>query len=436
MLRRAAISLAIASLGAPMAPSVALARPVLDRAARCLEKMPVCVDPAAREALSPSDARALARRIRQEGAGPMFIAVLPDAARREAGGSAVGVIRALHDRLGPPGTYAVVVGNSFRAGTTTPGLHVAPLADEAFSEHQGEGVAAVLADFVDRVGEAKSSGLVGAPSADGGSSGDGGDSGTLLLIALGVVGVGGAALLVVGRRRRRLREERELAEVKHVARDDLVGLGDDIRALDLDVEMPGADPAAKADYQRAVELYDRANSGFESARRPQDLAPVTRALEEGRWAMTSARERLAGREPPERRPPCFFDPRHGPSVRDVEWAPPGGTPRPVPACAADAQRVESGEDPAVREIDVRGNRVPYWNAPAYYGPWSGGYFGGFGGGFLGGLLAGELLGGGWGWGGQDVFVENVYGDDGEDGGDFGGDGGGDFGGGDFGGGDF
>ena len=34
---------------------------------------------------------------------------------------------------------------------------------------------------------------------------------------------------------------------------------------------------------------------------------------------------LDGRKPPERRPPCFFDPRHGPSSRDVEWAPPGGT---------------------------------------------------------------------------------------------------------------
>src|SRR3712207_7562347 len=42
---------------------------------------------------------------------------------------------------------------------------------------------------------------------------------------------------------------------------------------------------------------------------------------------------------------CFFDPRHGPSARDVEWAPPGGAPRLVPACAADAVRIEDGEDP-------------------------------------------------------------------------------------------
>ena len=197
-----------------------------------------------------------------------------------------------------------------------------------------------------------------------------------------------------------------------MARDDLVALGDDIRALDLDVEMPGVDPTAKADYQRAVELYDQANTAFERARRPQDLAPVTRALEEGRFAMTSARARLNGEPPPERRPPCFFDPRHGPSTRDVQWAPENGTPRPVPACEVDALRVEAGLDPQAREIDVGGRRVAYWNAPAYYGPWSGGFFGGFGGGgFLGGLFAGEMLGG---WGGQDVFVENSYYGDGGD----------------------
>jgi len=72
------------------------------------------------------------------------------------------VLRALHDRQGRSGTYAVVVGRSFRAGTTN-GFHAAPLADEAFSEHQGEGVAAVLADFVDRVAEAKSSGSAPVP---------------------------------------------------------------------------------------------------------------------------------------------------------------------------------------------------------------------------------------------------------------------------------
>jgi hypothetical protein len=126
---------------------------------------------------------------------------------------------------------------------------------------------------------------------------------------------------------------------------------------------------------------------------------------------------------PERRPACFFDPRHGPSVRDVEWAPPGGQQRSVPACAACALRVEEGEEPQSRQVLVGGAATPYWAA----GPAFGGYFGGF----FPGLLLGELVGGvgGFGWGGPASVDQG-----GPDVGDFGG-GTGDFGGGDFGGGD-
>ena len=95
---------------------------------------------------------------------------------------------------------------------------------------------------------------------------------------------------------------------------------------------------------------------------PRDLEPVGAAVEEGRYAMACARARLEGRELPERTAPCFFDPRHGPSAREVEWSPPYGQPRNVPACEADAQRVERGEDPEAREITLGGRRMPYWDA--------------------------------------------------------------------------
>ncbi|MGZ4403106.1 MAG: hypothetical protein ACXVRI_09715, partial [Gaiellaceae bacterium] len=171
------------------------------------------------------------------------------------------------------------------------------------------------------------------------------------------------------------------------------------------------------------------------------LEAVTSALEEGRWHMSSAEALLERRNPPERRPPCFFDPRHGPSTRDVEWTPPGGTPRKVPACEADAQAVERGTQPASREVMAGGRMVPYWSAPPYFGPWAGGYFMPFGGtGFLSGLFVGELLGGafgGWGygsWGGAGTAGGFGNWNDGGGGGgsDFGG--GMSFGGGDFGGG--
>ena len=380
--------------------------------------------------LPPDEAAQVAREIDKRNAGPLYIVVMPSAAADAFGGDAIGVLREIQSRLRRPGTYAGIIGTHFRAGATggiLPKGEAAKLARKAFRAHQDEGAAAVLTDFVDRVGSARNG---------GGSSGGGrgGGVGTQTLITLGLLAAAGGAWFVSRRNRRR----RELDEVKAVAREDLVALGDDVRALDVDVAMPNASAEAKDHYNEAVEIYSRTDQALDGARRAEDLEPISSELERGRYEMEAAKALLAGRRAPERRPPCFFDPRHGPSTRDVEWAPPGGTPRPVPACEADALRVEQGLDPNVREIDYAGQRVPYWAAPAVYTPFFGGFYGGFGG-FLPGLLVGEMLGGGFGgWGGG-----SDPGSWGGDGGDFGGgdpgdfgDGGGDFGGGDFGGGDF
>jgi hypothetical protein len=272
----------------------------------------------------------------------------------------------------------------------------------------------------------------------------------LILIVAGVV----FAIIFVSRRRKR-RKEQELAELKQSVYEDVTRLGEDISGLDLDVRDPNLDPAAREDYQRAMNSYDEAKAAADQARRPEDMRRVTTALEDGRYYMTAVRARLEGRPAPERRAPCFFNPQHGPSVQDVSWAPPGGAPRSVPACAADAQRVLSGQDPDARLVSVGGYQRPYWDAGPMYAPYAGGYYSGFGGGdMLSGILIGTALGsmfgggfgGGWGGGGYDAGYaagydagnDNGGGDGGFDigGGDFGGFDGGDFGGGDFGGGDW
>jgi len=206
----------------------------------------------------------------------------------------------------------------------------------------------------------------------------------------------------------------EFEDVKRAAREDLLALADQIRELDIEIELPGVNSTARADYARALDLYERAARAFDRARGPADLRAVSAALEEGRFAMVSARARLEGREPPERRPPCFFDPRHGPSVREVEWAPPYGALRRVPVCAADAIRIEEGVEPHAREVPVGGRRVPYWDAPVVYAPYAGGYFGGFAG-VLPGLLFGSMLGSAFGvgaaelgWGGADTLGEGEF----------------------------
>src|SRR3954467_14567518 len=261
----------------------------------------------------------------------------------------------------------------------------------------------------------------------------------VVLLVLVLLVAGGVGAIIFVSRRRKQRKAKELAELKDSVYEDATRLGEDISALNLNVMDPNLDPAARDDYQRAMDSYDRAKAAAEGARRPEDMRQVTTALEDGRYYMTAVRARLNGDPVPERRAPCFFNPQHGPSVQDVSWAPPGGAPRSVPACADDAQRVLSGQDPDARMVSVGGYRRPYWDAGPAYAPYAGGYYSGFGGGdMLSGILIGTALGsmfgggfgGGWGGGGYDAGYAAGY-DAGNDGG--GGDSGFDIGGGDFGG---
>ncbi len=401
----------------------------IDEAVAALRLDPVYVDPSAELAIGAGDQSRLRRRIDTAGAGPVYIAILPGATESESGGDPDGVLQAIHDSLGRPGTYALVVGRHFRAGSEgvlDPGV-AGRLATEALDAHRSDGVTATLLDFVDRVADARQRG-----GGNGADEPSGGGSALIGLLIFGAI-----VFLAVRAVRRRRKNEAELGEVKAAAHEDLIALADDVQKLEEPVE---SNAKAKAEYTQALNSYEKASASYDRARRARELEAVTSALEEGRYHMAAAQALLDGRKPPERRAPCFFDPRHGPSVRDVEWAPPGGTPRKVPACGADAEAVEHGAEPASRRVMAGGRMVPYWNAPPYFGPWAGGYFMPFGGtGFLSGLFVGELLGGaygGWGygsWGGSGTA--GGFGDWSDTGGgssDFGG--GMSFGGGDFGGG--
>ncbi|MFI0773584.1 hypothetical protein [Streptomyces sp. NPDC021212] len=275
-----------------------------------------------------------------------------------------------------------------------------------------------------------------------------GSTGALgLLITLGiliVVGVGGTFL--VGRRvtRRRQQQERaRLEELRPVADEDITAFGEELTRIGFDPASPKADDAMREDYTRALDSYERAKTVMEKAQASRNVRDVSEALGDGRFSLATLEARLEGEPLPERRPPCFFDPRHGPSVEDRQWTPAGSTAeRTVPVCAADAARLDDGEQPMAREVETSAGRRPYWDAGPVYTPWAYGYFGGA---LLPGLLTGTLLG-------TALASPDAYGDyygagpagdfsggdhSGGDysGGDFGpGDFGGGFGGGDFGGG--
>ena len=204
----------------------------------------------------------------------------------------------------------------------------------------------------------------------------------MLLVLLGVAGVValgvGLALTLENRSQQRtLRSGLQLSEAKATSREDLDALASDLRNLNVDLQAEEAgNPEAVNQYTRAYEYLERAEEAFDRARSPADLAQVSSALESGQYAMAAARALFEGGDPPRRRPPCFFDTRHGPSVHDIGWEPPGGPPRPVPACRACMQQVANGVQPQPRRIRTALNRVPFYDAPPHFESWFGGYFGG------------------------------------------------------------
>src|SRR5699024_1722269 len=150
-------------------------------------------------------------------------------------------------------------------------------------------------------------------------------------------------------------------------------------------------PVGVHDYKQSLDSYDVAKETLEKVDEPSDIHNITEALEDGRYAAKCVRARVDGRPLPVRRPPCFFNPQHGPSVEDIDWAPVGGQLRPVPVCAADAERVAVGAEPAVRKVvtgDGRTRRA-YWEAGPAYAEYNRGYFNSYAG---SGLLPGVLMG--------------------------------------------
>lgn len=203
--------------------------------------------------------------------------------------------------------------------------------------------------------------------------------GGLIVLVLALLAVAG--VVVALRRRRRLsveRQARELEPVKKMAFEDVTALG--VELQDLDLELAGRElvQGANADYQRALDAYESAKTAADRIERPAQVQDVTKILDDGRYAAACVRARVGGEPLPQRRPACFFDPRHGLSVADVPFAPVGGAERQVPACALDADRVRAGAEPDSRQVMVGTQRVPYWQGGRAYQPYAAGYFGGFG----------------------------------------------------------
>lgn len=401
-IRRALIGpvlLLVAALLAVVAATAPGARAAggLDEAAAALTKGPVYVDPRMAGQFPKAQADALAKKIK-DADKPVFVAVLPRAAEYPPGT----LLRDLRTKTGISGVYAVELGNGFNAGAdprVMPHSAVQNLVGSV-KRSQYPDVGTRLNSFVDT---ALKSAHGRAPSSWGGSGGSGFDTGTA--IGLGVlVAVGGGGAYAIARRNRRRRAEEEraaLEDLRVVVDEDITAFGEELDRLDFHPGEPGADDAMRADYSHALDAYENAKTSMAAAGHPSEVRAVTQALEDGRFSLATLAARREGRPLPERRLPCFFDPRHGPSVADAAWAPEGGAQRTVPVCAADRSRLDDGREPLARTVRTASGDRPYWDAGPTYGPWAGGYFGG---GLLPGLLVGTLLG-------NVMFSTDAYGAD-------------------------
>jgi uncharacterized membrane protein YgcG len=300
----------------------------------------------------------------------------------------------------------------------------AGIATSVVDQHRADqDIFAALTDFVSDVQDQAS------PGSGGAAAGAPSHALRNVLITVGAIAVVAALGFFFIARPLRQRRQRELKDAKLAAQDDLIALSTGVTDHDADAAIRN-NPEAAEEQAAALAAYERGTTALDAARRPRDMGAVSRAIAEGQYHLASAEALAAGQPRPERRPPCFFDPRHGMSVTDAYWTPPDGGPgREVPVCSADAHQLERGIEPEMRKVEADGGRMDYVNAgfaPAYWGGF------GFGPGLFTGFLLGQALA-------PHAFFGGGYTGDGDPGGgDFGGGdfGGGDFGGGDFGGGDF
>jgi uncharacterized membrane protein YgcG len=384
----------------------------------CAAQQHVCVTGDGRSLISESQRAQLERQI---GGNDIYLAVA--ASGRSGYDSTMNeIIRALngHERF----TVGFLDSRLMHFGAYSKGMlpphAAADIATTAVARHQADqNVFAALTDFVGDVEQQAAAGSDGAAA--------GGPSHALrsFLIAAGVLlALGTLGFFLIGRPIRRRRAQ-ELQEAKAAAQDDLIALGTQVTGDNAGASARD-NPEAAEEQAAALSAYERGTAALDSARRVRDMGAVSRAIAEGQYRLACAEALAAGQPKPGRRASCFFDPRHGMSVSDVDWAPAdGGPPRSVPACSACAHQMERGIEPDMRTVQAGGSRVSYVNAG--FAP---GYWGGFG--FGPGLFTGFLLG-------EALAPHAMFADGGDDGsagpggGDFGG---GDFGGGDFGGGDF
>jgi len=242
--------------------------------ARDIEREIVFVSPKARPKVSTSEAGAVRLRIVKRAPGRIKVGVVPEDRAEEEGGVS-GLAAAVGRDLDFKGTLLIVAGSNAYALTSHPASNQTVQAvDEAFKKNEGDrgdqllaavnGIAAVdpgVSADVNRPGAG------GSGNPDFGSGEDFfdeiNDAVKLTTFIVGAI-IAAPFLAVViwillRVRRGRKEQEEDWDYAREQLRAELIALGDEIRALDVDTSMPDANRKGIADYEAAVAQYDKAN---------------------------------------------------------------------------------------------------------------------------------------------------------------------------------
>lgn len=256
----------------------------------------------------------------------------------------------LYDRVGVEGVYAVLVhASSERDGR---GFHAVQRADKGPTYHVGDAVddavdccapdyEEMLTKFVQRAQQVDKPFYVDAAPYAGGLAG-------LWLLWWGGTTLG-------ARRRRRADEQEHLNVARPLLNEEIIALSQQVSALPTT-----ADPQQSKLSKEILDTVEKARHRLDAAKGDEDTAAVATLLGSARYGLLCLDAVSNGRPVPEPTPPCFFDPRHGPSTGRADWAPEGGATRPVEVCDACAARLAAKQEPDIRMVTVRDRARPYW----------------------------------------------------------------------------
>ncbi|MDH3755484.1 MAG: hypothetical protein OEU32_16590, partial [Acidimicrobiia bacterium] len=235
------------------------------------------------------------------------------------------------------------------------------------------------------------------------TSDDGGGGGfSIWWILIPAVLVIGAIFLFRQSRRNTSRDEGDVDVARAEIRDQLTVVANEILENEDRVTLSGNEEAIQY-YRDASQTYKAVGDVLDSTTNLLELAELNDRIDRARWQMDAAEALVEGRAvPPEPAPDkpaaCFFDPTHKPGTVEAVVRTPAGDKQ-VSVCPSCAEKLERGERPEPRMIDVGGRRVPAAKAPRSHGGGGMGgldmfdvVLGGLGG--LGGMLGGGRAGGG------------------------------------------